>query len=335
MLRVGWRLIVVSVGLVSTLSGNWDDTSTGIDLDKLPHPPLVRIRSGDLANGSTVSFDNITARAATTNDRQVILRGVGKTGKPWEAHIVSLDQVWRADLDGNGTQDYVIFTLGPYGNGRLTPSFSLSVLLMDRQGMPVPFFTTAYHGEGDAGIKHLVDLDRDGHPELLINTYDENISDAEVQFGCSGHWTTQLYRFKDRGVEEVRGTFGGVSFPFIHRWTYGVAQCASGILTPVQQPSRFEHGTSREGADGTIILKASRETELVPIRPVAGCNAINPAVIVYDRPERREIAFPNLFTQYAAELTNRIRQNGARLELRGIDRWMGNGACSVNLLWAQ
>lgn len=71
------------------------------------------------------------------------------------------------------------------------------------------------------------------------------------------------------------------------------------------------------------------------IEPVAGCKMISPGVVVYDRSRIREIAFPNLFSTYTADLADTIRREGAHVELRGIDTWMGNGDCSVNLMWAK
>lgn len=57
------------------------------------------------------------------------------------------DQVWRAELDGNGVEDYVIVGSGPDGNSRSDPQYSLTLLLMDSTGMPFPFFKGIYHGE--------------------------------------------------------------------------------------------------------------------------------------------------------------------------------------------
>jgi hypothetical protein len=316
--------------------GNWNDTSTGIDVNKLPPFPLTRIRSGWLKEGSHVMFDAISATAGNRDAREVRLRGVGKSGKQWEAHIFGLDEVWRADLDGNGTQDYVLFAAGPYFNGRTTPLFSLSIPLMARDGLPVPFFTVVYHGENGAGIKHLVDLSHDGHSELLIGTYDEIASDPLVGPFCSGHWSNQLYRFQHFGAEEIRGPMGGITFPFIHDWTYRGTECAAQekpILT-VRPALLYEHGTSTQGTVSTTIRGTGDASGLLTIDPVAGCKAITTKVVVYDRPQLREIAFPNQFGTYSAELADRIRRDGARVELRGIDRWMGNGDCSVNLMWA-
>jgi hypothetical protein len=92
--------------LLGGASGNWNDTSTGIDLDKLQHFPHE-----DSISGSRVTFDTIIA---TADVREVELLGSGKPGKRWEVPTFGLDQVWRADLDGNGTQDHVLFAGGPY-----------------------------------------------------------------------------------------------------------------------------------------------------------------------------------------------------------------------------
>jgi hypothetical protein len=266
----------------------------------------------------------------------VQLRGTGNLGKRWEVHISGLDEVWRADLDGNGTQDYVLFAAGPYFNGRTTPLYSLSILLMDQEGMPSPFFTALYHGENGDGIKHLVDLNHDGHAELLISTYDEVASDAHVGPFCSGHWTNQLYRFKDSGAEEIRGTIGGITFPLIHAWSYRGTECPDAeTLFPVRPATLYDHGTRAQAEVSTRILKTENAIDLLTIEPVAGCKTITPKLVVYDREQVREIAFPNQFSTYAANLADRVRRDRAHAELRGIDRWMGKGNCSVNLMWAK
>ena len=321
----------------SLVFGNWNDTSTGIDLGRLPHPPLQKLRTGPLKPGAQERFDGILAVAGTSSVPEVQLSGAGKSGRRWEVHIDNLDEVWRADLDGNGTQDYVLFSSGPFFNGRTTPLFSLSILLLDQDRMPVPFFTVLYHGENGAGIKHLVDLNHDGKAELLINTYDENASDPLVGGFCSGHWTTQLYRFKDLGVEEIRGTVGEVTFPFVHNWTYRGTLCdrqEKPFMAP-QPPTFYEHGTSTQGEPIRTTLRSVNGAGDLEVERTAGCKTINPRVIVYDRPKMRKIAFTNLHTTFSTDLAAAILQQRARVELRGIDRWMGDGYCSVNLMWAK
>jgi len=83
------------------LFANWNDTSRGINLARLHRFPLTKIRSGWLDEGRRCTFDGIVASA---HDRCVTLRGKG-TEKPWVVYIgdVAFQQVYRADLDGNGT----------------------------------------------------------------------------------------------------------------------------------------------------------------------------------------------------------------------------------------
>jgi hypothetical protein len=337
MLRPCLRVAVLSAIILSALLGNWNDTSTGINLAKLPRFPLTKVRSGWLQAAARVKFESISALSESGDEREVQLRGAGKSGKRWEAHLFGLDEVWRADLDGNGTQDYILFTGGPYFNGRTTPLFSLSILLMDAEGMPTPFFTVVYHGENGDGIKHLVDMNHDGHAELLIAMYDENPSDPRMGAFSSGHWTNQLYRFKDLGAEEIRGTIGGITFPFVHSWTYAGTDLASpGPPFLEIRPARLHNfGTSPRQSVITTIRKLRDANGLLTIDPIAGCTAVRTGVVVYDRPQIREIAFPNQFGDYEARLTDRIRHDGAHVELRGIDKAPGNGECSVNLMWAK
>ena len=232
-----WRLMLVGIACMVGALANWNDTLTGIDLEKLPHPPLIKIWSGPLKDGARATFDGITAEA-DRSPREVRLHSAGKSGKAWEVHMCCLDEVWRADLDGNGTPDYIFFSNGPYFNGRTTPLFSMSILLMDSQGLPVPFFTVVYQGENGGGTNGLVDLDHDGRAELLISTYDEAVSDPHAGVFSSGHWVTQLYRFRNLRVEEFRGTMGGLTFPFVHAWTYrGREGAATG--NPLPSSHRF------------------------------------------------------------------------------------------------
>ncbi len=326
--------VAVAVFLLLSLRGNWTDTSTGIDLDQLRHFPLTRIRSGDLHPGSRATFDGIVA-VASNSEREVRLRGTAKLGKRWEAHLYGLDEVWRADLDGNGTSDYVLFGYGPYGNGRTTPPFSISILLMDRDGLPVPFFNVVYQGENGAGVKHLVDLNGDGKAELLISTYDELSSDERVGPFCSGHWTTQLYQFKDFAVQEYRGSMGSIRFPFIHDWTYRGTRCEEEVPgTKAQPPILYEHGTASQGKLFTTIRKVEEGAGLLTIDPVGGCETVDPRVVVYDRPQLREIAFPNPYNSYPVDLETTLMRNGARAELRGVNE-PSDASCTVNLIWAQ
>ena len=333
--HVARAFVALALFLCAAASGNWNDTSTGIDLNKLPHFPLTKIHAGWLKDGARITFDGITAIGGSPTRREVRLRGVGKSGKKWDVRLSGLDEIWRGDLDGNGTQDYVLFSFGPYGNGRTAPSFSLSILLMDSDKLPVPFFTVVWKGENGDGIKNLVDMKNDGHAELLISTYDEDQSDPRAEASCSGHWITQLYAFRDLSVEEVQGTYGHMSFPLVHNWSQaGQCEFLEKPRPVPPLPPAVDHGTFRYGEAISRIRRSADNGGFVVIDPVAGCTKVTPGVVVYDDPQSRVIAFPNPFSTYVAGLTETIRRNGSQVELRGLQKESPGGFCRTNLLWA-
>jgi len=322
----------------ATAWANWNDTSTGVDLDKLRRFPLTKVRAGLIREATQVVFDGITARQASDGLREVTLRGKGKSGRRWQVRIASIDEVWRGDLDGNGTQDYVLIGPGPYFNGRMTPLYSTSILLMDGDGMPVPFFEALFHNEKGEGFRNIVDLDGDGRAEWLVSSYDEQASDPRVGGICSGHWVTRSFRFRNAGIEEVRATMGEIAFPFVQNWSYRPSECIdlgenSGITV---QPPFMEK--SMGDSNGTIRGSGS-EIRFVPKSPVNGCKKIHlelfTEIIVYDRPVLREIVFPTLFSSYPDDLRKRIQRVNARVEARDIRNRFGDGNCFPESVWAK
>lgn len=316
----------------AALWANWNDTSPGIDLDKLPRFPMTLVRSGWLEQGSPATFDGITA-VQDDQRREVKLSGKGNSGKQWEVRLHGLYEVWKADLDGNGTTDYALAGGGPYFNGRRTPLYSLCILLMDKEGLPIPFFTVVYHGGNGNVIKHLVDLNQDGKAELLISSYDENISDPRVGGFCSGHWVSQVHRFRNLAVEEIRGTVGNLTFPFVNKWSYYGLCATQPEPLPVEPPSIEDHGTSAV-TPGTTLALGTDNSGVVLVKPLNRCTKVRAGVIVYDQATLRRIAFPIVFQPYPiqAEVTEAIRRERAAVTLRGTRR--SDGLCFVGLLWA-
>jgi hypothetical protein len=256
-------------------------------------------------------------------------------GRSWRVELFYLREVWKADLDGNGTKDYVFSNPGPYGNGRTTPVHSLTILLMDSNGMPVPYFTTMYNRPDAPALRHLVDLDQDGRAELIVSRYDENGSDPNVTAFCSGHWVHHLFRFRNLAAEEYRGSIaGGLRFPIVHPWTHGTKVCGQTPGSPVFPATIDEWGTVPGGV--SRVVPGSTDDDRIPIDPpVQGCQYLYPEVAVYDSPRFREIAFPSVSGERLTSLLKRIREDQAPVELRGVRRGRPAGKnCRVNVLWA-
>ena len=106
-------------------------------------------------------------------------------------------------------------------------------------------------------------------------------------------------------------------------------------LSSVQQATLYDNGTRSRCAVTSAIRKPSDNIGLLEIDPVAGCKTARPETVVYDRLQIREIGFPSQFSTYTADLADKVWRDRTRVELRGIARWMGNGDCSVKLMWAK
>lgn len=305
------------------LLANWTDTPTGLDVNKLRQFPMTRVQAGTLNEGESTEFDGIRA-TASRGVREVVLRGTGKSGKSWTVRIFALDEIWKADLDGNSVPDYVVFGPGPFLNGRLTPLYSVSILFMDADRMPVPFFESVYNREDAPARKHFVDLDGDGKAEWIASRYHE--SGLDQSGDLFGYWVHQLYRFRNLAAEEVRGRCGEVRFPLVHMWTYGSVQ-------PKPDTAVVMENRQTIGKEAPITNLRNPQAIGFTIDPVAGCKSIDPKVIVFEQRQTREIVFPNLTSESVAGVAEVIRRNRARVELRGIDRWE-QAHCGVNVAWA-
>jgi hypothetical protein len=327
------RLMVLLLSAV-VLFANWNDTSIGIDLKRLKPFPLVKVRSGFLREGQKASFDGFVA---TSREREVILRGSAKSGKRWFVHIgdVAFDQVYRADLDGNGTQDYVIYGLNPFANGRTAAGSRITILLMDAEGLPVPYETYTYDMHPDRGPRALFDLRHDGHAQLLISSYDEIHWDGRVGAFASGHWISQLLEIRDSNWVEFRGSVSGLTFPFVHRWTYWPNEALEKSWPPDRSLSVPERSTAPSEIDDARItrLKEPIVGNTVSITPSPGCRDFQIGTVVYDQPARREISLywsnpsKTMGTGFSTECkqTKHVRLHGVKR-----DRELG---CSANLLW--
>ncbi len=95
------------------------------------------------------SYDSRTAvrfgrtRAVSTGEGEVRFQGRDDTGKAWQANLevlggIGFTTVWQADFDRNSRPDLLIAAYFP-GNGRCGDEITLSFLMFDRGGRPVPW----------------------------------------------------------------------------------------------------------------------------------------------------------------------------------------------------
>lgn len=314
------------------LFANWNDTSTGVDLDRLRSFPLTAIRTGLLRDGQNSTFDGLVAR---DHGGEVILRGKAASGKSWVAHFgeVAFDQIYRNDLDGNGRQDYVIYGLLPFANGRTAPSTLITLFLMDAQGLPTPYETHVYDMHPERGPKVLFDLLHNGHAQLLLSSYDESMWDGRVEVFCSGHWINQVLEPKDMKWVEFRGNAAGRNFPFVHPWSYwpectieSPRRVEEHILMPERSTAPSETSAAR------IISAEESDTTGIRISPSQGCVDLRVDTVVYDRAAERQIALYNPTSDVKTDLLRQMEKDRAHIRLYGV-RFNPDRSCRANMLW--
>ena len=324
--------VAVAVFLLLSLRGNWNDTSTGIkSRPASPFSRLLRIRSRRSTFNSRFAR-NIRWDHASPSREQFRTRSAaawhGKVGE-----TMGSTPLWTGRSPGiaptsmvTAPSDYVLFGYGPYGNGRTTPPFSISILLMDRDGLPVPFFNVVYQGENGAGVKHLVDLNGDGKAELLISTYDELSSDERVGPFCSGaldHTTLPVQRFRSPGIPRI-----DQQHPLSVSSTIGPTGARDArkrsLVRTLNRRSFMNTAPPRRESCSQRFAKWKRGPGSLPSIPVmADVKPVDPRVVVYDRPQLREIAFPNPYNSYPVDLETTLMRNGARSRTARSKRAIG------------
>ncbi len=159
-----------------------------------------------------VGVAGVTLEKMPNDDSEWQLNGKDRAGKSWSVPVGVLQnmagnaQLYRADLDRNGIQDLVIWR-GISGNG-LAPNAFLILMTFNQQGRPCVFQSDGFYTASETGIDDLLDLQRNGHTQLL-----------DMQFD-SGYWITSLYQVKDAKWQRVHGWFGKLSYPALTRFTY-------------------------------------------------------------------------------------------------------------------
>jgi hypothetical protein len=144
-------------------------------------------------------------------------------------------KVWTADLDKNGKQDLVIANLDAV-NG---PGVQVILVLVDGQDRPVPWRSLdAYFDFEDHGLENLVDLDSDGHAELLLPEV-HGMNGEPARPGQPAIETMTRYAISARGLKRVDGPFAGSVFPIvspqnakvpiIEDWSTDVERAPSGV----------------------------------------------------------------------------------------------------------
>ncbi|MCP5110022.1 MAG: hypothetical protein GY953_04230, partial [bacterium] len=162
--------------------------------------PLTEIdRIGHLGDdyGPRKFADLEFARAYGEEDDTLRIEGRDAAGQPWSLRLPRVGgvagetRVFRADLDGNGRPD-LLFSAMSFGNGRCIEGGSVTTLLFEDNGRPIPWRADTHGLTNDETIPvTLVDLDADDRAELV--TSDCEYARTEERGMGEDRWISGVY----------------------------------------------------------------------------------------------------------------------------------------------
>jgi hypothetical protein len=263
-------LAALSTGAAA--QSKWRDTPTGIDPRQWRSFPLQPAR----------------LELERTSFPEVLLQGKGRQGRTWTVRMPPFVEARQGDLDGNGTTDLILFSEGPYLSGSNAATYSFTFLLMDRHGMPEPWFAPVFHGwDGQAWLR-IADLDGDGRAEFVDSDFEE-----------SGCWVNRLYRYRAGRAVEFAGLLGGFSWPF---------------ASPAGEGRRPIPSAPREQA---IRVQSVRDG-MLEIEKLEGCATLLPQSVVFDQGLHRDVAIATLGNSAITTLLERAQAAHARFRTSGF-----------------
>jgi len=140
------------------------------------------------------------AKIISQSDQSVLIEGQDDGGKAWKVVVptqggIGWTTVWQADFDRNGRPDLLLAAFFP-PNGRCIDSITLSFLLFNNHGQPVPWVIETRMPESKrfpAIPAIFADWNRDGGPRLVVTDCDYS---KPPRFG-EDRWITGIYEAKD------------------------------------------------------------------------------------------------------------------------------------------
>jgi hypothetical protein len=173
-------LLALLVSALSLPAFAYDEGYLPLDAKVLSHRVPQKLLVDGLQSGHAINAGQ--TKIEISQDDMLKAGGVDVNGKPWtftSSACSGMASVWSADLDKNGNEDLVILMYT--GGCGWTPNCQLLVLMFEKDGRPFPWAADGYFQSDKHGVRDLVDLDNNGHAELIRQSRDD------------GYWITSMY----------------------------------------------------------------------------------------------------------------------------------------------
>lgn len=291
-----------------------------------PHDPVPT---------ATLNAEGITVQPV---DGSLVVSGADRNGFTW--HVTFPNEpggcsAWKADLDHNGRTDLIVATFDPNSGGK---DVTLTILMIDDQGRPVPWQSRGYFDVDNKGVRELLDLNGDGSAELLVLQIEGDKFNGTRSL-------ISLYKAKNAYWMRSAGVYGGVAFP-LKKPSNGRFREEEDLSTePVQSGPIFRVESLIRGSqddcgvqlpvnrtvNGSAVVDSAKVGELEAKcfdRMVLsnGYTSRLPKIVVIELRETRRAAIGSV-EQLAAE----VRDSRLSVRLSGISCDTG---CRPFMLWA-
>jgi hypothetical protein len=180
-------------------------TTMEADPEEKVKPKLLSSKLKIGTSGAT-----LTKRTVGEDNDEISIVGNDKNGKEWCVILGGTPafhgfKFYTADLDKNGIQDGVLLA-DTMGNG-MAPTKHILTLTFDDFGRPLLFEIEGFFHEVKGGIFDVVDLNRDGHAEIIYMSH------------SGGYWVTSIYEISDARWKRMNGKHAERSYPLYTRFT--------------------------------------------------------------------------------------------------------------------
>lgn len=137
-----------------------------------------------------------------TSGSDVRIEGKDDRGKPWQAVVpvlagVTWTDLWRGDFDANSRQDLMIDAVSP-GNGKCISEVTVTFLMFDFQGRPVPWTIKTFRTKAaDVGkMPALLELGRNRRAQFIATGCEYSVPGFGEDRYITGIYTTRDARWK-------------------------------------------------------------------------------------------------------------------------------------------
>lgn len=324
-----WRLIVVALTVLMVFGLATVKQSHAYCSEYLP----LTASQLSLRVKQRLVCDNLSANQSVRSggsslrmmsDGSLRIAGVDRDGLPWSLWCrchEAYASVWSSELDGNNAPALLILSRTGATSTAWEASARLLIVSFDRRGRPVPWQSVGFFEVDSRGVKDLVDLDRDGKAEVI------------VQEQRDGYWLCSLYETANSHFS-FRHAHAGWAFPLHTKFTFKPNRTITRSTAKLPAASDISNdGIMRQPATCLRTMSVANKTNNFDLlfdngKKLNGTSSGTCAVVLNDSSGRRIALLPGT---EARELLLEIKKRKIPLMV-SPDRGSATGG---SLIWAE